>query len=173
LDFYHLSENVHKARRTVFGADAAAGNTWAAELLHALKHEGYDAAWQRCVAWRAALRGAAKRKAADRLLNYMAERRDMIQYPEFAARGWQIGSGPTALALQDQHVPPQRPRPPLERSQRRSRRRPNHPQRQQPMEPLLANPLPNRHLSPPRRIAAPDNDEKSFRARRGRADCRK
>jgi hypothetical protein len=95
LDFYHLSENVHKARRAVFGEDDAAGKTWVAELLHTLKHEGYAAAWERCVAWRAALRGAAKRKAADRLLNYMAERRDMVQYPEFAARGWQIGSGPT------------------------------------------------------------------------------
>ena len=95
LDFYHLSENVHKARRKVFGEDDAEGKTWAAELLHTLKHDGYDAAWERCVAWRAALRGVKKRKAADRLLNYMAERRDMIQYPEFAARGWQIGSGPT------------------------------------------------------------------------------
>jgi hypothetical protein len=95
LDFYHLSENVHKARRAVFGEDDAEGNTWVAELLHTLKHDGYDAAWERCVAWRAALRGSARRKAADRLLNYMSERRDMIQYPEFAARGWQIGSGPT------------------------------------------------------------------------------
>jgi hypothetical protein len=72
---------------------------WAGELLHALKHDGYDAAWQRCVAWRAGLRGRAKRKAADRLLNYVSERREMIRYPEFQKRGgfsgWQIGSGPT------------------------------------------------------------------------------
>jgi hypothetical protein len=95
LDFYHLSENVHRARRKVFGEEAAEGKAWAAELLHVLKHEGYDAAWQRCVAWRATLRGRIKPQAADRLLNYMAERRDMIQYPQFARRGWQIGSGPT------------------------------------------------------------------------------
>lgn len=43
----------------------------------------------------AQIRGVNKRQAADRLLNYMAERREMIRYPEFAARGWQIGSGPT------------------------------------------------------------------------------
>ena len=37
----------------------------------------------------------AKRTAADALLNYVSERRAMIRYPEFAAKGWQIGSGPT------------------------------------------------------------------------------
>ena len=36
-----------------------------------------------------------QRQAADRLLNYVSERREMIKYPEFLAKGWQIGSGPT------------------------------------------------------------------------------
>jgi hypothetical protein len=35
------------------------------------------------------------RAAADRLLDYVRERREMIKYPEFSAKGWQIGSGPT------------------------------------------------------------------------------
>ena len=35
------------------------------------------------------------RKAADRLLHFVSERREMIRYPEFRERGWQIGSGPT------------------------------------------------------------------------------
>jgi hypothetical protein len=35
------------------------------------------------------------RAAADRLLNYVSERQDMINYPEFISKGWQIGSGPT------------------------------------------------------------------------------
>ena len=38
---------------------------------------------------------AASEQAADRLLNYVSERREMIKYPEFLAKGWQIGSGPT------------------------------------------------------------------------------
>jgi hypothetical protein len=29
------------------------------------------------------------------LLNYLSERQEMICYPEFRAKGWQIGSGPT------------------------------------------------------------------------------
>jgi hypothetical protein len=50
--------------------------------------------------WRAALRGKVKRKAADRLLHFVSERREMIRYPEFRERGWQIGSGPTESQCQ-------------------------------------------------------------------------
>ena len=95
LDFYHLSENVHRCRRAIFGEEEDAGKSWADELLHAFKHEGYDTAWESLVAWRASIRGKKSREAADRLLNYVSERRDMIQYPEFQEKGWQIGSGPT------------------------------------------------------------------------------
>jgi hypothetical protein len=94
LDFYHLAENVHKARRAVYGEAGEAGVAWAGEMLHRFKHEGYDAAWEKLVAWRCSWRGP-KRQAADGLLNYVSERRAMIRYPEFAAKGWQIGSGPT------------------------------------------------------------------------------
>jgi hypothetical protein len=94
LDFYHLAENVHKARRVVWGEDDEAGKTWTGELLHVFKHEGYKAAWERLLAWRGKLRGS-KRAAADTLLNYVSDRRDMIQYPDFQKKGWQIGSGPT------------------------------------------------------------------------------
>ena len=96
LDFYHLGENVHRARRVVFGEDSAEGKTWVDELMHAFKHDGYDAGWERLIAWRAKLgRSAKKRQAADRLLNYVSQRREMICYPSFLANGWQIGSGPT------------------------------------------------------------------------------
>jgi hypothetical protein len=96
LDFYHLGENVHRARRVVFGEESAEGKAWVDDLLHKLKHEGYDVGWEQLVQWRANLgRSPKKREAADRLLNYAAERQDMIHYPEFRAKGWQIGSGPT------------------------------------------------------------------------------
>jgi len=96
LDFYHLSENVHRARRKVFGEESPEGQAWTDALLHTFKHEGYDSAWQRLVQWRAQLgRSATKRKAADRLLNYVSQRQEMIRYPQFRSQGWQIGSGPT------------------------------------------------------------------------------
>jgi hypothetical protein len=96
LDFYHLGENVHRARRAVFGDEAVEGKVWADTMMHEFKHKGYDVAWERLVQWRAKLgRSPSKRKVADRLLNYVAERRQMIRYPEFRDKGWQIGSGPT------------------------------------------------------------------------------
>ena len=94
LDFYHLGENVHKARRDIYGEDGEAGEQWAGDLLHTFKHEGYEAAWNKLLPWRLALRRGGK-KRADQLLNYVSERRDMICYPAFQAKDWQIGSGPT------------------------------------------------------------------------------
>lgn len=93
LDYYHMRENVQKARHAVYGDDPA-GEAWKKEIMGLLYEQGYDAAWDRLVAWRVALRGG-KREAADALMGYMAERREMIRYPEFRERGWQIGSGPT------------------------------------------------------------------------------
>jgi hypothetical protein len=100
LDFYHLSENVHKARRAVYGEEdpkdeKAAGNAWAAGVLHTAKHEGYQALDEQLQVWSKGLRGRAKRKAAQQLSNYVQERQEMIKYPEFLEQGRQIGSGPT------------------------------------------------------------------------------
>jgi hypothetical protein len=94
LDFYHLSENVHKARRRIYGEENPQGQAWAGQLLHIFKHEGYERAYDELTTWQAVLRGR-KRAAATKLLNYVVERRNMINYPQFAAKGWQIGSGPT------------------------------------------------------------------------------
>lgn len=95
LDFFHLAENVHKARRCCFGEENPAGYTWATELLHVAKHQGYEPLLERLVPWRKTLRSPAKRRAGQLLINYVTDRREMIRYPEFLAKGWQIGSGPT------------------------------------------------------------------------------
>jgi hypothetical protein len=85
---------VHRCRRQVFGEKNADGASWADSLLHTIKHDGYQTAREQLLTWRTDLRGQ-KRQAADRLINYIVERRDMINYPQFAQKGWQIGSGPT------------------------------------------------------------------------------
>jgi hypothetical protein len=100
LDFYHLADNVHKARRAVYGEEdaqdeKAPGNAWAAGVLHTAKHEGYQALHEELVAWKAQRRGPKQRAAAQRLLAYVEDRQEMIQYPEFLAQGRHIGSGPT------------------------------------------------------------------------------
>lgn len=95
LDFFHLAENVHKARRGCFGEQDPAGLGWAGELLHVAKHQGYQALLGRLTAWRKTLRAPARRKAAELLLNYVTDRREMVDYPRFLREGLQIGSGPT------------------------------------------------------------------------------
>lgn len=94
LDIYHLSENVHKARKVVFGESDEAGKKWAEELLQVFREEGYEKAMDRMIEWKKGLRGS-KRKAAEGLQNYVSDRREMICYPELRAKGIQIGSGPT------------------------------------------------------------------------------
>ena len=90
LDFYHLRENLQRSHRIVFGEESAQGKTWLEEVMHTFRHAGYDSAWDQLVAWCSPLRSPIKRKEANRLLHYVAERKPMIR-----RRGWQIGSGPT------------------------------------------------------------------------------
>jgi hypothetical protein len=95
LDFYHLAENVHKARRLCFGEENPAGYAWAQESLHTVKHQGYQPLRDHLIQWRGTLRSPAKRKSSDLLINYVTDRREMIDYPRFLKEQWQIGSGPT------------------------------------------------------------------------------
>jgi len=100
LDFYHLSENVHKARRVVYGEEdpkdeKAAGNVWVGRVLHTAKHEGYEKLRDELQEWKGGLCGASQKKAGELLLNYVTDRREMIQYPKFCELGRSIGSGPT------------------------------------------------------------------------------
>jgi hypothetical protein len=100
LDFYHLADYAHKTKRAVYGEEdpqdkTAAGNVWVAGILHTAKHQGYEALRDELVRWKAGLRGHKKRQAAEALLGYVTDRREMIKYPQFQAVGRQIGSGPT------------------------------------------------------------------------------
>jgi hypothetical protein len=93
LDFFHLSEHVNDASRKTLGEKTEAGKTWVHDVLHTLRHEGYEPFFQKLVDWRSGLRGG-KRKEADRLLNYVAERQAMMGYAECEKRGWDVGTGP-------------------------------------------------------------------------------
>jgi hypothetical protein len=93
LDFYHLSEHVNDASRKTLGEKTEAGKKWVHDVLHTLKHQGCEPFFQKLLDWRSKLRGG-KRKVADRLLNYVAERQVMMNYTECERRGWDVGTGP-------------------------------------------------------------------------------
>jgi hypothetical protein len=100
LDYYHFAENVHKARRAVYGEEEGGedgpGKAWAAEVLRLAKEVDYvrleEAIWDWAFGWR---KGSKKRDAAEALLDYVSERQEMVRYKRFLAAGRQIGSGPT------------------------------------------------------------------------------
>jgi predicted peroxiredoxin len=98
LDFYHLGEHVHEARRLTFGPDSPEGEAWAGQVLHAARHEGYQPFWDQLLDWHGGQRGKVKRRAAGDLLHYVAERKDMINYALFESRGFDVGTGPMEAA---------------------------------------------------------------------------
>ena len=153
LDFYHLRENMQKSRRIVFGEESAQGKAWLEEVMHTFRHVGYDAAWDQLVAWRSPLRSPTKRKEANRLMQYVAERKAMIRYPEFRRRGWQIGSGPTESECKTttQRVKGRGRR--WNGSQRRSDDGPRLPGRQPHVANLLDNSNARKDLTPPDNMA--------------------
>jgi hypothetical protein len=96
LDFYHLSEHVHAARRAVFGEEDEAGKTWAGQALHVVRHEGYEPFWSMLGEQRSQVRRSKlKCKAMDGLMHYVAERRELLDYPRCDSMGWDVGSGST------------------------------------------------------------------------------
>lgn len=94
LDFYHLCQHVHEAKRVLFEDDQA-GQAWAERVLHIVRHEGYDPFWSTLVETRAALRAPAKRAALDALMHYVTQHKDKIIYPRCDQMGWDVGSGST------------------------------------------------------------------------------
>jgi hypothetical protein len=96
LDFWHLSKHVNESKRVTFGENNPAGAQWAAEVLHAVRHEGYEACWDRLVEWRGKQRrGSTKREEADHLLSYISSRKEMIVYDKCERNGWRISSSTT------------------------------------------------------------------------------
>lgn len=93
LDFYHLSEHVNQGRRDTFGEDEPAGRQWVDQVLHTVRHEGYQPFWDHLAEWRGRQRGG-KRERADDLLHYVAQRSEMIAYDQFEQHGWHVGTGP-------------------------------------------------------------------------------
>jgi hypothetical protein len=94
LDYFHASQHVHQARRTLFGEDDAKGNAWTGQVLQALS-QSWDRCWELLVQTRSQTRGKAKRRALDELMHYLLSRRQKVDYASFRAAGYDIGSGPT------------------------------------------------------------------------------
>lgn len=85
---------MNKAKREFFGERGEAGESWAGQLMHLVKHHGCAPFREALVTWRGQQRGR-KRKEADRLLSYVAARRENILYDQCLVHGWRISSSTT------------------------------------------------------------------------------
>jgi hypothetical protein len=93
LDFRHLGEHVNDASRKTLGEATEAGKAFSDDVLHTARHEGYEPFFAKLLDWRTAQR-SGKRKIADQLLNYVAERKEMMPYDKCDQHGWDVGTGP-------------------------------------------------------------------------------
>jgi hypothetical protein len=95
LDFYHLSQHVHEAKRVLFGEESETGDAWVSQLLHTVRHDGYEPFWSALIQTRTGVRSPTKRSALDSLMQYVAQRKELIIYPRCDEMGWDVGSGST------------------------------------------------------------------------------
>jgi hypothetical protein len=98
LDFYHVAEYLGDLAKAWYPRDEAAAESQRTAWCQRLKHEGGTAIrdWLRGLELRG--RGPAARECHSRVLTYFENQAHRMDYPEFVARGWQIGSGPVESA---------------------------------------------------------------------------
>jgi hypothetical protein len=95
LDFYHFAEHVAGAARTCFGEGSTTTTAWTKEMLEAARTEGPGAVLTKIHETLKPIRSGTKREALQALNQYVAQRCEMLDYPTFRAKGWDIGSGVT------------------------------------------------------------------------------
>lgn len=91
LDWYHVSEHIWQAAR-VLGSDAETVSDWANAALERLAGGSGRTLVQWLREQRSRSRGK-RRSAVDDLLRYIEPRQSLMDYPNYRARGWQIGTG--------------------------------------------------------------------------------
>lgn len=101
LDFYHLSQHVHAAARLCLGEGTPAASDWAHTQLSAVKRGGPAPVLGAIDTLARTVRSPAKREGLRRLRGYIAQRQEMLDYPKYKRRGWDIGSGPTEAGGKD------------------------------------------------------------------------
>lgn len=95
LDFPHALEHLGVAAQATFGPGTAQSSAWLGEQAHTLKHGDPDhvLAALRALPVAEANDPRAAAEARDGTLSYLAKRRAQIEYAQFQAHGYPIGSG--------------------------------------------------------------------------------
>lgn len=89
LDWFHVSEHVWEAARSV-APDSSA--QWSAIALNQL-HDGGGKSLVEWLKSQAAARRGGPRQALEGLINYLSGKIHLTDYPTYRSSGWQIGTG--------------------------------------------------------------------------------
>ena len=95
LDFFHLAEHVGQAASLCFGEGNAQSSQWTGRMLEAVRQEGAAGLLVGVAELSRTVRSPSKKKALKSLEQYVVTRAEMVDYPTFLAKGFDIGSGPT------------------------------------------------------------------------------
>ena len=90
LDFPHAGEHISPIGEFLWGAGTPEMKQWVSERLHQLKHAGPA---ELLTEFRNLQKEHPDEKAVSGNLAYLEKREKQMQYPQFQAQGWPIGSG--------------------------------------------------------------------------------
>jgi hypothetical protein len=90
LDFPHAAEHINEIGEYLHGEHTPESLAWLGEHLHHLKHEGPD---ELLLELHKLQSQYPQAEAISGNLAYLEKRKHQLQYPQFQAQGWPIGSG--------------------------------------------------------------------------------
>jgi hypothetical protein len=96
LDFYHAAEYLGDLGRALYPGDEAARGGWLADWCHRLKHEGGPAVLEGLRTL--SVCGREARQTLSDVVRYFENQSHRMDYPNYVAKGWAIGSGPVESA---------------------------------------------------------------------------
>ena len=98
LDFYHAAEYLSELAKSWVGADPPAAEALGQQWCHQLKHEGGAAMLATLRELDLQGRSAAACASYQATVRYVENQVHRMDYPQYRAKGWQIGSGPVESA---------------------------------------------------------------------------
>ncbi len=98
LDFYHAAEYLNDLAKVWQGADAPAAEALGQQWCHQLKHQGGQAVLATLQGLDLRGRSVAAREGYQATVRYVENHLHRMDYPQYRAKGWQIGSGPVESA---------------------------------------------------------------------------
>jgi hypothetical protein len=93
IDFAHAQSYVGRIGKAILGEETEAFKSWYKDKCHQLKHEPPQALLSELTWFGQQAQTAEQEAVVEHGLRYLAQRREMIDYAHFRARGYPIGSG--------------------------------------------------------------------------------